>query len=103
MIRTNLILRGQSGAALVIALIIMVVLTLIGLASIFSSNFEVKLSGNKRGSTNAFYAADAGVQSVMANLSNFNLSGNFVTVNPSTLPTDLQNQSIDSKFPSPSL
>jgi Tfp pilus assembly protein PilX len=66
--------RDESGAALVIALMMMIVLTLIGLASIYASTFELKLSGNKRGSTEAFYAAENGVQTVVANIENFNLS-----------------------------
>lgn len=69
--------REQSGAALVIALIMMIVLTLIGLGSIFTSIFEIKLSGNKRGSTDAFFAADSGVQVVMANVQNFDLPGKY--------------------------
>ena len=52
-------LKDQSGVALVLALIMIVILTLIGLASTYTSTFEMKLSGNKRGTTDAFYAADA--------------------------------------------
>lgn len=51
----NAIIKDQSGTALVVALIMIVVLTLIGLASTFSSTFEISLSGNKRLSTDAFY------------------------------------------------
>jgi len=97
------ILRNQSGVALVIALIMIVVLTLIGLASTYTSIFEIKLSGNKRGSTDAFYTADGGAQSVLANLTNFRSDVGFTAVNPSTLPIDLQNESIDSKLSSPAL
>jgi len=68
------IYRNQSGAALVIALAMMIVLTLVGLASIFTSTFEIKISGNKRGSTGAFYRSDSGVQATLANLENFNLT-----------------------------
>jgi type IV pilus assembly protein PilX len=96
------IFKNQSGAALVIALIMIIVMTLIVLAASFTSNFEIKLAGNKRGSTDAFYTADGGVQSIVANLANFNVPGNFTTVNPATLPTDLQSESINSKFSSPS-
>jgi hypothetical protein len=67
-------LKDQSGAALVIALLMMLVLTMISLASIFASTFEVKLSGNKRGSTEAFYQAENGVHAVVANVENFNLA-----------------------------
>lgn len=72
------LVKDQSGAALVVALIMMIVLTLIGLASVFTSTFEIKLSGNKRGSTDAFYAADSGVQVVTARIENFDLTGKYV-------------------------
>jgi type IV pilus assembly protein PilX len=74
--KNNAILKSQSGAALVIALIMMIVLTLIGLASIFTSTFEIKISGNKRCTTDAFYSADSGVQVVKANVDNFSPHNN---------------------------
>lgn len=64
---------------LVIALIMMIVFTLIGLAASFTSIFEIILSGQKRGATNAFYSADSGVEVVIADRNNFNLAGNFDT------------------------
>lgn len=72
------VLKAQSGVALVIALIMMVVLTVIGLASSFTSTIEATLSGKKRGATDAFYAADSGVQVILARIENFNLPGNYV-------------------------
>jgi Tfp pilus assembly protein PilX len=75
--KTHLILKDQSGVALVIALIMIVVLTLIGLASTYTSTIEIKLSGNKRGTTDAFYAADSGVQVTVANIENFKLPGRY--------------------------
>ena len=83
-------LRNQSGAALVIALIMMIVLTLIGLASTYTSIFEIKLSGNKRGTTDAFYAADSGVQIAMANIDNFDLS-TYVSQNKNLYSQDTDN------------
>jgi len=70
--------KDQSGVALVLALVMIVILTLIGLASTYTSNFELKLSGNKRGTTDAFYAADSGVQVIVANVDNFSLPGKYV-------------------------
>ena len=72
--KANMILRAQSGMVLVIALIMIIVITLIALASIYTSIFEIKLSGNKRGSTNAFYAADTGISEITTNIANFNLN-----------------------------
>jgi len=90
------LLFGQTGAALVIALVMIVVLTLIGLASTYTSIFEIKLSGNKRGTTDAFYAADGGAQAVMVKVTeNFDVSTYMLIPNSSSLPPDLRNESID--------
>ena len=102
-IKTNFFLRDQSGAALVIALIIMIVLTVIALASSFTSIFEIKLSGNKRGTTDAFYAADGGVQAVLPSIINFNTLSYTLIPNSGSLPQDLRNESIDSANYSPTL
>jgi len=74
--KTNFI-KDESGAVLVIALIMMVVFTMIGLAASFTSIFEIMLSGNKRGSTNAFFSADSGVQVTVTNIENFDLPGKY--------------------------
>ena len=97
------LLRDQSGTVLVIAILLLVVLTLIGLATTFSSTVETKLAGNKRGATEAFYVADGGVQAVMNDISNFDLTANFVAVSTDSLPSKLKNEGIDSQFSSPSL
>jgi Tfp pilus assembly protein PilX len=72
--KANTILRAQSGAALVISLIMIIVMTLIALASSYTSIFEMKVSGIKRGSTSAFYAADAYINAITTNTANFDLS-----------------------------
>jgi Tfp pilus assembly protein PilX len=72
--RSGIFLKDQRGVALVIALFMIIVLSLIGLASVSGSVFEIKLSGNKRGVTNAFYAADSGTQVAASNLASFDLS-----------------------------
>ena len=64
-------LKNESGMALVIALVMMTVLTLIGLASTFTSTFEIMLSGEKRRSTDAFYAADSGANVLLLRYLNF--------------------------------
>jgi hypothetical protein len=97
------ILQNQSGVALIIALIMIVVLTLIGLASTYTSTFEIKLSGNKRGSTDAFYTADGGAQSVLANLTNFRADVGYTDVEQAALPVDLQNASINKRLTAPTL
>jgi len=99
----KLILKDQSGVALVIALIMIVVLTVIGLASTLNSTFELRLSGNKRGSTDCFYTADSGIQAAEANIGNFNSTTYTLVPNTGSLPVDLRTESIDSKLTSPSL
>jgi len=69
--------KNQSGVALVIALIMIIVLTVIVLAASLTSIFEIKLAGNKRGATDAFFGADSGVQIVMSDPSNFDLPGKY--------------------------
>jgi hypothetical protein len=77
MIKKINFLKDESGAVLVIALIMMVIFTMIGIAGSFTSIFEIIISGHKRGSTNAFYSADSGVQVVVANINNFDLPGRY--------------------------
>jgi len=74
----RIIPRNQSGAALVIALIMLVMMTLMVLAASLTSHFEIKLAGNKRGATNAFYSADSGIQVSLGRIENFNLPGQYV-------------------------
>jgi len=74
-IKRIVVLKDQSGFVLVVSLMMLVVITLITLAATFTSVVEVKLGGNKRASTDAFYAAESGVQVTVANIENFNSSG----------------------------
>lgn len=55
-------LREENGVALIIALIMLLILTLIGVSSISTTTFETKISGNERVGTDAFYASEAVIQ-----------------------------------------
>jgi hypothetical protein len=72
--KKNTVLRKQSGTALVVALIMMVVITLIALASSYTSIFEIGISGNKRGKTNAFFVADGCINEVASSPATFDLA-----------------------------
>jgi hypothetical protein len=72
------VLRDQSGTVLVIALMMMVVFTLIVISASSTAVIESRLSGNKRTSTAAFYAADSGLHVAAANINNFNLEEKYV-------------------------
>ena len=55
-------LKNQNGIAFVIALLMLLVLTLIGVASVSLSSFETNIAGNERLYNLAFYAADGGIE-----------------------------------------
>jgi hypothetical protein len=55
------ILREKKGVALILALLMLLVLTLIGISSISTTTFETSISGNERVRTDAFYVAEAGI------------------------------------------
>lgn len=85
------LLTSESGAALLVALLMIIILTLVGLASTFTSTFEIRLSGTKRGTTDAFFAADSGIQVVLARVENFDLPGKYVNdqYNPFSDPANI--------------
>jgi len=94
-------LKDRSGVALVIALIMIVVLTLIGLSSTFTSVFETKLSGTKRESTSAYFATDAAAQAVFNRLDNFQPDPSDVPITdpPAQLPPILVGEPINRMRP----
>jgi Tfp pilus assembly protein PilX len=55
-------LRDEKGIAMVVALVILLVLTLIGFSSISTTTFESNIAGNERLGTDAFYAAEGCIQ-----------------------------------------
>lgn len=57
--------RDQHGAALMIVLIVLVGLTVLGAAGLTMTGVEIRHSENVQASTEAFYAADAGLQQYM--------------------------------------
>jgi hypothetical protein len=66
------ILKNNRGMALVAALLIMVALTVLGMAAIMNSSTEIKIAGNYRTGTRALYIAEAGIQEALYRLSLFN-------------------------------
>lgn len=53
--------RGEAGSAYIIALLVLVVLTIIGLALTLTTQFELQIGANERVTSRTFYAADSGV------------------------------------------
>ena len=64
------ILRNDTGSALILALLILLVLTLLGISAINTTTFETVISGNERARVEAFYAAEAGIQEALSRLPN---------------------------------
>jgi len=60
--KRGMILQDQKGVALVIALLLLLVLTIVGLNAIGTTSFENIIAGNDRVRITAFYASEAGLQ-----------------------------------------
>jgi hypothetical protein len=58
----------ERGAALITALVILTLLTLIGLAATNTSMLETMISSSERSHTEAFYVAEAGIEHLRRNL-----------------------------------
>lgn len=64
------ILNNQSGIALVIALVMLLALTVLGISAITTSTIELQISGNERHSTEALHLADSGLERGLLDLLN---------------------------------
>src|SRR4030042_4665418 len=54
--------KDQNGIALVVALVMLLVLTFVGLAAVSLTSYEARIAGNERVYNNAFYAGDGGIE-----------------------------------------
>jgi len=63
---------NDKGIALVVALMMLLVLTLIGISAITTTTYETSISGNERVGTDAFYASESGIQVSLNQLPNMN-------------------------------
>lgn len=61
-------LKSESGVATLIALLMIAMLTLIGLAALSTSEDEIQIAGNELQEMRAFYAAEAGLEMAVAAL-----------------------------------
>lgn len=77
-------IRSQDGFAALIALIMMGLLTLLGIAALSTSDDESNIAGNELQEMRAFYAAEAGLEHAAAQLQN-----EYVTTGlpPTSMPT----------------
>ncbi|MBK7252061.1 MAG: pilus assembly PilX N-terminal domain-containing protein [Gammaproteobacteria bacterium] len=75
--------RKQRGAALVIGLILLLILTLLAVSGMNSASTELIMAGNEQYRQNAFQAAETGVEQALTTLANVPQSGT-PTVAPAT-------------------
>jgi Tfp pilus assembly protein PilX len=54
--------RGERGSAFVVALLVLVVLTIAGLALTLMTQTEMRIGANEREANRTFYASDSGIQ-----------------------------------------
>lgn len=57
---------SERGVALVVAVLVMITATFLGIAAVMTSDIEIRLSGNQRCLDKAFYAADDGADRSVA-------------------------------------
>src|SRR5690348_11142040 len=61
-------LRNEAGIALLIAIFVLLLISVVAIALIVSAGTETALAGNYRSSTSVYYAASAGLEEVRARL-----------------------------------
>jgi type II secretory pathway pseudopilin PulG len=54
--------KDQKGFSMVTILFLLLMMTILGIAALTTSDFDLNLTGNQKRSTNAFYAAEAGIK-----------------------------------------
>ena len=58
--------RGEAGAALVVGLILLLVLTLLAISGMTTASLELLMAGNAQYQERSFQAADAGIEQALA-------------------------------------
>jgi len=62
------IIKNEDGSVLIIALIMLVLLTILGMTATSTSNIELQIAGNERNYKRAFFTANSGVEYVRSEL-----------------------------------
>lgn len=76
--------RAQSGAALVVGLLLLLVLTLLAISGMTTASLELQMAGNDQYQERAFQMADAGIeQAIQGGIFNTNVTlGNYDKTDP---------------------
>lgn len=67
--------QQQHGTALVMSMVILLILTILGIAAMGTASLEEKMSGNTQESTRAFEAAESGLTEALNTAGSLTLSG----------------------------
>lgn len=62
------LVASDKGAILVVCMLILVILSLMGVAAIMTTSTETKISANSRKAEQAFFSADAGIERARMNI-----------------------------------
>ena len=80
--------RGQSGAALVVGLLLLLVLTILAISGMTTATLELQMAGNEQYQERAFQAAEAGIEQA--------IEAGIYTTDPAAIATKYTNpNSID--------
>lgn len=83
---THKAIGKQQGAALVIGLVLLVVLTLLAVTGMNTASSELLMAGNEQYRQNAFQAAEAGIEQALSDLPTVPQSGTPVVVANQAVP-----------------
>ncbi len=83
-------MRNERGVVLVIAVLVMITATFLGIAAMMTSDIEVRMSGNQRSMEAALYVADGGIDNGLNWLAN----AGAVKPDESRLPTMMETEDI---------
>jgi len=72
----------ESGTALIMSLVILMILTILGITAMSTASLEEKMSGNTQEGTRAFEVAESGLRSSLNDSSQFALTGSAITTYP---------------------
>jgi type IV pilus assembly protein PilX len=76
----------QRGAALVVGLLLLVVLTLLAVSGMNTASTELVMAGNEQYRQSAFHAAETGIEQALSVLATVPQTGTAVVVDPTDVP-----------------
>lgn len=91
MMQIKLILENDKGSTIIVALLVLVLLTIIGMSATTNSNTELQITANSQLYKTAFYAAESGWQEMAVQIVQTNPPGS-VTLGPREIAEDVSYQ-----------